>query len=118
MKDTRDLIDDLFPPLFQDDLRILIACGASPNDQVTQGKCCKNVKIKALTTNSKLFSLGLRPLHYAVWQRYLEAVQFLLVRGSDVNARDDCGYSALHLSAEHGYTEIMSLLLEYQVRNN
>lgn len=59
--------------------------------------------------------LGLRPLHYAVWQRYLEAVQFLLVRGSDVNARDDCGYTALHLSAEHGYTEIMSLLLEYQV---
>lgn len=65
-----------------------------------------------------LFLLGLRPLHYAVWQRYLEAVQFLLVRGSDVNARDDCGYTALHLSAEHGYTEIMSLLLEYQVRIN
>lgn len=65
-----------------------------------------------------MFSLGLRPLHYAVWQRYLEAVQFLLVRGSDVNARDDCGYTALHLSAEHGYTEIMSLLLEYQVRMN
>lgn len=25
-------------PLLQDDLRILIACGASPNDVVTQGK--------------------------------------------------------------------------------
>ena len=50
-----------------------------------------------------------------MWQHYLEAVQFLLVRGSDVNARDDCGYSALHLSAEHGYMDIMSLLIEYQV---
>lgn len=58
---------------------------------------------------------GLRPLHYAVWQNYLEAVQFLLVRGSDVNAKDDCGYTALHLSAEHGYTDIMKILLEYQV---
>ncbi|KZS11213.1 Ankyrin repeat domain-containing protein [Daphnia magna] len=93
----RELADSIirFSPL--DDLRILIACGASPNDPVTQ---------------------GLRPLHYAVWQRYLEAVQFLLVRGSDVNARDDCGYTALHLSAEHGYTEIMSLLLEYQAKVN
>ena len=31
------MIDELFPTLFQDDLRILVACGASPNDQVTQG---------------------------------------------------------------------------------
>lgn len=59
--------------------------------------------------------IGLRPLHYAVWQRYEEAVEFLLVRGSDVNARDDCGYSALHLSAEHGLVDIMKLLLKHQV---
>lgn len=58
---------------------------------------------------------GLRPLHYAVWQHYTEAVRFLLVRGSDVDARDDCGYTAMHLSAEHGFTDIMQILLEYQV---
>lgn len=45
---------------------------------------------------------GLRPLHYAVWQRHIEAARLLLVRGADINAVDDCGYSALHLSAEHG----------------
>lgn len=50
---------------------------------------------------------GLRPLHYAVWQRYPEAARLLLVRGGDVNARDECGYSALHLSAEHGYFLIL-----------
>jgi hypothetical protein len=27
----------------------------------------------------------------------------LLVRGSDITARDECGYSALPLSAEHGW---------------
>ena len=77
--------------------------------------CCQLYQCEWNETCGLLEQTGLRPLHYAVWQRYFEAVQFLLVRGSDVNARDDCGYSALHLSAEHGYVEIMSLLLEYQV---
>lgn len=45
---------------------------------------------------------GLRPLHYAVWQQHIGAVQLLLVRGADINAIDDCGYSALHLCSEHG----------------
>jgi len=89
----RELADSILRSSPLDDLRILLACGASPNDAVTQ---------------------GLRPLHYAVWQHYTDAVQFLLVRGSDVNARDDCGYSALHLSAEHGFVDIMKLLLEYE----
>lgn len=52
---------------------------------------------------------GLRPIHYAVWQRYAEAVRLLLVRGCDVNSTDDCGYSPLHLAAEHGYTEMMKV---------
>lgn len=46
---------------------------------------------------------GLRPLHYAVWQKNIEAVRLLLVRGGDINAVDDCGYSALHLCSEHGF---------------
>lgn len=45
---------------------------------------------------------GLRPLHYAVWQQHIEAIRLLLVRGADINAVDDCGYSALHLCSEHG----------------
>ncbi|KAK2712327.1 hypothetical protein QYM36_011122 [Artemia franciscana] len=89
----RELADSIakYAPL--DDLRILIAGGARPNDPVTQ---------------------GLRPLHYAVWQQYSEAVHLLLVRGCDVNARDDCGYAPLHLAAEHGYQDIVNILLEHQ----
>ncbi|XP_026754222.1 ankyrin-3-like isoform X2 [Galleria mellonella] len=87
----RELADSIIRMVPLDEIRILLACGAKVNEPVTQ---------------------GLRPLHYAIWQRYLEATRLLLVRGCDVNARDDCGYSALHLSAEHGYTELVKLLLE------
>ncbi|XP_049883859.1 ankyrin repeat domain-containing protein 50-like [Pectinophora gossypiella] len=87
----RELADSIIRMVPLDEIRILLACGAKVNEPVTQ---------------------GLRPLHYAIWQRHLEATRLLLVRGCDVNARDDCGYSALHLSAEHGYTELVKLLLE------
>jgi len=91
----RALADNIIRYSPVDDLRILIACGASPTEPVTQ---------------------GLTPLHYAVYGRYVEAVHLLLVRGSDVNAKDDCGYTALHLSAEHGYFEIVELLLKFQAK--
>ncbi|KAL1139589.1 hypothetical protein AAG570_006571 [Ranatra chinensis] len=86
----RQLADSIVSMSPLDDIRILLATGAKANEPVTQ---------------------GLRPLHYAVWQRYTEAALLLLVRGGDINARDECGYSALHLSAEHGFTDLVALLL-------
>ncbi|CAG4978304.1 unnamed protein product [Colias eurytheme] len=87
----RELADSIIRMVPLDEIRILLACGAKVNEPVTQ---------------------GLRPLHYAIWQRYLEATRLLLVRGCDINATDDCGYSALHLSAEHGYTEFVKRYLK------
>lgn len=55
---------------------------------------------------------GLRALHYAVWQKHVNAVHLLLVRGADINATDDCGYSPIHLAAEHGYLEVTRILIE------
>ncbi|KAJ8687871.1 hypothetical protein QAD02_023666 [Eretmocerus hayati] len=87
----RELADSIIRMQPLDEIRILLACGAKPNEPVTQ---------------------GLRPLHYAVWQRYFDAAQLLLVRGADIDARDECGYSALHLAAEHGHLNLVKMLLE------
>ena len=78
-----------------DDIRILLACGAKVNEPVTQ---------------------GLRPLHYATYQKYTDCVNLLLVRGSDIDAMDDIGYTAIHLCAEKGYYDLLRLLLEHGAR--
>lgn len=38
--------------------------------------------------------------------------------GCDINCRDDIGYTALHLSAEHGYTDMMRVLLDHDAQVN
>lgn len=93
----RELADSIIRLRPLDELRILLACGAKPNDPVTQ---------------------GLRPLHYAIWHRYTEAARLLIVRGCDINARDECGYSALHLASEHGYVELVEILLKHGAQVN
>ncbi|XP_053665443.1 ankyrin-1-like [Anopheles marshallii] len=87
----RALADAIIRMVSMDELRILLACGAKVNEQVTQ---------------------GLRPLHYAVWQNNEAAVNLLIVRGADINAIDEVGYSALHLAAEHGYLHLAKILLD------
>ncbi|XP_015115205.1 uncharacterized protein LOC107039871 isoform X1 [Diachasma alloeum] len=87
----RELADSIIRMQSLDEIRILLACGAKPNDAVTQ---------------------GLRPLHYAIWQKYADAAQLLIVRGADIDATDECGYSALHLAAEHGYLDLVKLLIK------
>ncbi|XP_076643035.1 ankyrin repeat and SOCS box protein 16 isoform X1 [Halictus rubicundus] len=91
----RELADSIIRLKPLDEIRILLACGAKANEAVTQ---------------------GLRPLHYAVWQKYMEAVKLLLVRGADIDATDECGYSALHLAAEHGYVDLVKLLLDHSAK--
>ncbi|XP_062535064.1 putative ankyrin repeat protein RF_0381 isoform X1 [Armigeres subalbatus] len=86
----RALADAIIRMVPMDELRILLACGAKVNEQVTQ---------------------GLRPLHYAVWQNNEAAVNLLMVRSADINAIDEVGYSALHLAAEHGYYDLAKILL-------
>ncbi|GAB6022717.1 hypothetical protein CHUAL_006813 [Chamberlinius hualienensis] len=91
----RELADCIIRLAPLDEIRILLACGAKVNDPVTQ---------------------GLRPLHYAVYQRYIDAIHLLLVRGSDVDAVDEVGYTALHLCAEHGYIDILEILLRHNAK--
>ncbi|KAK7079079.1 hypothetical protein SK128_021840 [Halocaridina rubra] len=93
----RELADAIVRLAPIEELKILLKCGANVKDPVTQ---------------------GLTPLHYAVWQRYPEAAEFLIDEGCDINARDEIGYTALHLSAEHGYTEMMEVLLKRDAQVN
>ena len=46
----------------------------------------------------------------------MECVNLLLVRGADVDAVDDIGYTAMHLCAERGYLDLMLLLLQHGAR--
>ncbi|XP_074594547.1 uncharacterized protein LOC141849929 [Brevipalpus obovatus] len=91
----RELADSIIRCAPLDDIRILLACGARVNEPVTQ---------------------GLRPLHYAVYQKYVDCVNLLLVRGSDLDAMDEIGYTALHLCAERGYIDLVKLLIDHGAR--
>ncbi|KAG8183957.1 hypothetical protein JTE90_005188 [Oedothorax gibbosus] len=91
----RELADSIIRCAPLDDIRILLACGAKVNEPVTQ---------------------GLRPIHYAAFQQYVEALNLLLVRGCDPDAMDEIGYTALHLCAERGYIDLVELLLEHKAR--
>ncbi|XP_076312717.1 ankyrin repeat and SOCS box protein 15-like [Tachypleus tridentatus] len=91
----RELADSIIRCAPLDEIRILLACGAKVNEPVTQ---------------------GLRPIHYAAYQHYTEAVNLLLVRGSDVDAMDEVGYTALHLCSERGYYDLVTLLIKHQAR--
>lgn len=45
-------------------------------------------------------------------------MNLLLVRGAEIDAMDDIGYTAVHLCAERGYFELLHLLIDHgaQVR--
>ena len=42
----------------------------------------------------------------------LEVVRFLIVKGADVNAKDDNGLTPLHWSAREGHLEVVQALIK------
>ena len=48
----------------------------------------------------------------AIYEGDIKTVEMLLKTGSDVNAIDDNGWSALYLASMNGYTDIVAILLE------
>lgn len=57
---------------------------------------------------------GMRPLHYAAWQGKSEPMKMLLKSGSSVNSQSDEGQIPLHLAAQHGHYDVVSLQLTKQ----
>ncbi|CAI4230352.1 unnamed protein product [Auanema sp. JU1783] len=88
----RQLADKITNYASIDEIRMLLVCGAQPNQPVTR---------------------GLTPLHYACFINYFAAAKLLLNRGAKVDAVDEVGCSALHLCAEHGHYRMIKLLLQY-----
>ncbi|TKR68007.1 hypothetical protein L596_024060 [Steinernema carpocapsae] len=78
-----------------DDIRMLLVCGASADEEIT---------------------LGLRPLHYACHADYFEAAKLLLVRGAKVDSINAGGYTPMHMCAERGNYRLIKLLLDYSAR--
>ena len=56
-----------------------------------------------------VFCVGMRPLHYAAWQGKTEPMKMLLKAGSSVNGQSDEGQIPLHLSAQHGHYDGVTL---------
>src|SRR5439155_9973335 len=59
---------------------------------------------------------GSTPLHYAVWKGHAEAVQLLLERGADVNARNQNGHwgtTPLHAAAHANRAPLVRLLARH-----
>ncbi len=51
------------------------------------------------------------PLHTTVVRGDIQAIEDLLAKGTDVNARDEDGYTALFIAALRGHKEVVELLL-------
>lgn len=52
---------------------------------------------------------GMRPLHYAAWQGKADSVLMLLRSGASVNGISLDGHIPLHLAAQYGHYEVVSL---------
>lgn len=53
----------------------------------------------------------MRPLHYAAWQGKAESVLTLLRAGASVNSASLDGHIPLHLAAQYGHHQVVSLLV-------
>lgn len=51
----------------------------------------------------------MRPLHYAAWQGKTDSVLMLLRAGASVNGASQDGQIPLHLAAQYGHYDVVSL---------
>ena len=56
---------------------------------------------------------GLTPLMFAVQESHIDAVNYLLDQGADVNLQQESGYTALHFAAANGYFNALKCLIKH-----
>ena len=54
---------------------------------------------------------GWSTLHYAAFNDTAEVVKVLLDAKCDKNAKDNCGATPVHVAIQHGYVDVVNLLL-------
>lgn len=72
----------------------------------TVGECIYDEEIEKRSQESQTSTL-----HLAVKKDDLNAAQHLIVSGGNVNAVDECGYTALHVATSAGLVEMTKVLL-------
>ena len=55
---------------------------------------------------------GLTPLMFAVQESHIDAVNYLLDQGADVDLQQESGYTALHVAAAKGYFNVLKCLMK------
>lgn len=56
---------------------------------------------------------GHTPLMFAVHENHIDAVNYLLDQGADVNVQQESGYTALHIAAATGYFNALRCLIKH-----
>jgi pectate lyase len=67
---------------------------------------------KGVETDKKIGMLGNTALHSAAAGGHAEVAEFLIDKGSDVNAQNRSGQIPLHIAAQAGYLHVVRLLLD------
>ena len=57
---------------------------------------------------------GMTPLHWAAQKGFLAIVGQLVVRGADLNAKDDEDWRPIHWAVQNGHTEVVEVLLRQE----
>lgn len=76
---------------------------------LTESEKCERIVNLINEDSSAIFekNLGLTPLHLAVLNNLMEVTKLLLKLGSDINAIEYAGQTALHIAAECNFVEIL-----------
>lgn len=66
---------------------------------------------EGLDINQRDSSIGMTPLHCAVFNERIESMRLLIDRGADIHARNACGQTALLIASQANIAPLVDLLL-------
>ncbi|XP_065671588.1 tonsoku-like protein isoform X2 [Hydra vulgaris] len=86
-------------------------CGGLENEEELVEKNSRSTKRKAKSKVNHINALGETPLHIAAIAGNTGRVTLLLQQGASVHARDASGWQPIHEACNHGFVDIVELLI-------